>query len=95
MTTENALQQIKVNKTVGPDNVPAWVLTEDLCLSHSTSTGIRMPCLEYKFAKSLDAIEMIQKRVLRSIYPGLHYDDILVSVSLQNLKKRRDDICKA
>ncbi len=24
-----------------------------------------------------DAIEMIQKRVLRSIYPGLHYDDIL------------------
>ena len=23
-----------------------------------------------------DAIEMIQKRVLRSIYPGLHYDDI-------------------
>ena len=24
---------------------------EDLCLSHSTSTGIRMPGLEYKFAK--------------------------------------------
>ena len=42
-----------------------------------------------------DAIEMIQKRVLRSIYPGLHYDDILVLVSLQSLKKRRDDICKA
>ena len=38
-----------------------------------------------------DAIEMIQKRVLRSIYPGLHYDDILVLVSLQSLKKRRDD----
>ena len=28
-----------------------------------------------------DAIEMIQKRVLISIYPGLHYDDILVLVS--------------
>ena len=42
-----------------------------------------------------DAIEMIQKRVLRSIYPGLHYDDILVLVILQSLTKRRDDICKA
>ena len=38
------------------------------------------------------AIEMIQKRVLRSIYPGLHYAYILVLVSLQSLKKRRDDI---
>ena len=38
---------------------------------------------------------MIQKRVLRSIYPGLHYDDILVLVSFQSLKKRRDNICKA
>ena len=59
-----------------------------------------MPCLlEYKTSLpnylSDHAIEMIQKRVLRSIYPGLHYDDILVSVSLQSLKKRRDDICKA
>ena len=55
-----------------------------------------MPCLEYKFPNYLsDAIEMIQKRVLRSIHPGLHYDDILVLVSLQSLKKRRDNICKA
>ena len=29
MTTENALQQIKVNKAVGPDNVPAWVLMDN------------------------------------------------------------------
>ena len=29
MTTENALQQIKVNKAVGPDNVPAWVLRDN------------------------------------------------------------------
>ena len=42
-----------------------------------------------------DAIEMIQTRVLRSIYHGLHYNDILVLVGLQSLKKRRDNICKA
>ena len=29
MTTENVLQQIKVNKAVGPDNVPAWVLRDN------------------------------------------------------------------
>ena len=29
MTTEHALQQIKVNKAVGPDNVPAWVLRDN------------------------------------------------------------------
>ena len=29
MTTENALQQIKVNKAVGPDNIPAWVLRDN------------------------------------------------------------------
>ena len=27
-------------------------------------------------------------------YTGLHYDDILVLVSLQSLKKRRDDISR-
>ena len=27
--TENALQQIKVNTAVGPDNVPAWVLRDN------------------------------------------------------------------
>ena len=29
MTTENALQHIKVNTAVGPDNVPAWVLRDN------------------------------------------------------------------
>ena len=29
MTTENALQQIKVKNAVGPDNVPAWVLRDN------------------------------------------------------------------
>ena len=62
--------------------------------------SIVRPVLEYAcpvWSTSLptylsDAIEMIQKRVLRSIHPGLHYDDILVLVSLQSLKKRRDNI---
>ena len=65
--------------------------------------SIIRPVLEYAcpvWSTSLptylsDAIEMIQKRVLRSIHPGLHYDDILVLVGLQSLKKRRDNICKA
>ena len=53
-----------------------------------------MPYLEYRFAKLVIRcnIEMIQKRVLRSIYPGLHYDDILVLVILQSPKKRRNNI---
>ena len=33
--------------------------------------------------------------VWSTIHPGLHYDDILVLVGLQSLKKRRDNICKA
>ena len=65
--------------------------------------SIIRPVLEYAcpvWSTSLptylsDAIEMIQKHVLRSIHPGLHYDDILVLVGLQSLKKRRDNICKA
>ena len=35
------------------------------------------------------------QRVLRTKYHGLHYGDILVLVSLQSLKKRRDSIFKA
>ena len=66
------------------------------------SVSVIRPVLEYacpvwstNLPKYLsDAIEMIQKRVLRSIYPGLHYDDSLVLVCLQSLKKRRDDICR-
>ena len=63
--------------------------------------SIIQPVLEYacpvwstRLPKYLsDAIEMI---LLRSIHPGLHYDDILVLVGLQSLKKRRDNIiCKA
>ena len=37
MTTENALQQIKVNKAVGPDNVPAWILMDNALFNRPTS----------------------------------------------------------
>ena len=65
--------------------------------------SIIRPVLEYAcpvWSTSLpkylsDVIEMIQKRVLRSIHPGIHYDDILVLIGLQSLKMRRDNICKA
>ena len=63
--------------------------------------SIIRPVLEYAcpvWSTSLpkylsDAIEMFQKHVLRSIHPGLHYDDVLVLVGLQSLKMRRDNIC--
>ena len=41
-----------------------------------------------------EAIEMIQKRALRSIYPGMHYNDILMLLKLPRLKERRDGVCK-
>ena len=41
-----------------------------------------------------DAIEMIQKRALRAIYPGSHYDDMLTPLGLKSLKDRRDALCK-
>ena len=41
-----------------------------------------------------DSIEMVQKRALRAIYPGLHYDDILLLLAIPSLKERRENICK-
>ena len=41
-----------------------------------------------------EAIETIQKRALRSIYPGMHYNDILMLLKLPRLKERRDGLCK-
>ena len=38
-----------------------------------------------------DNIEMIQKRAVRAIFPGMSYDDIL---TLSTLKDRRDYLCK-
>ena len=79
---------------------PAGISQNDLVKIY---VSVILPVLEYvcpvwstRLPNYLsDAIEMIQKRVLRSIYPGLHYDDIFVLISLQSLKKRRDNICKA
>ncbi len=42
----------------------------------------------------LDSLEMIQKRALRSIYPGYHYEDILQVTALQTLAQRGDQLCQ-
>ncbi len=39
------------------------------------------------------AIERIQKRALRIIYPGLEYDEALDESKLKSLKQRRNDLC--
>ena len=38
------------------------------------------------------AIERIQKRALRIIYPGLEYDEALDESKLKSLKQRRNDL---
>ncbi len=39
------------------------------------------------------AIERIEKRALRIIYPGLEYDEALDESKLKSLKQRRNDLC--
>ena len=41
-----------------------------------------------------DSIEMVQTREFRAIYPGLHYDDIVLLLAIPSLKERRGNICK-
>ena len=41
-----------------------------------------------------DNIEMIQKRAVRAIFPGMSYVDILNHIHLSTLKERRDYLCK-
>ena len=41
-----------------------------------------------------DNIEMIQKRDVRAIFPGMSYVDILNLINLSTLKERRDYLCK-
>ena len=41
-----------------------------------------------------DSIEMIQKRALRGIFPGMSYIDILNHIGISSLKERRDFICR-
>ena len=42
-----------------------------------------------------DNIEIIQKRCLKSIFPGFTYEDILQMVNIPTLHDRRNAICKA
>ena len=41
-----------------------------------------------------EKIEMIQKRAMRAIYPGLSYETILNNVGIKSLHIRRIEICK-
>jgi hypothetical protein len=41
-----------------------------------------------------DKIEMIQKRAMRTIYPGMSYVDILKHVDIAPLSSRREELCK-
>ena len=41
-----------------------------------------------------DSIEMIQKRAVRGIFPGMSYIDILNHIGITTLKERRDFICR-
>ena len=41
-----------------------------------------------------DNIEMIQKRAVRAIFPGMGYDDILTHINLSTLKDRSHYLCK-
>ena len=41
-----------------------------------------------------DNIEMIQKRAVRAIFPGMSDVDILNHINLSTLKERRDYLCK-
>ena len=41
-----------------------------------------------------DNIEMIQKRAVRGIFPGMSYVDKLNHINLSTLKERRDYLCK-
>ena len=41
-----------------------------------------------------DEIEVVQKRALRTIFPGLQYKDLLNLTQLETLSTRRDMLCK-
>ena len=42
-----------------------------------------------------DNIEIIQKRYLKTIFPGYQYENILQMVNLPTLHRRRDELCWA
>ena len=41
-----------------------------------------------------DNIEIIQKRCLKTIFPGYQYEHILQMVNLPTLHRRRDELCR-
>ena len=42
-----------------------------------------------------DNMEIIQKRCLKTIFPGYQYENILQMVNLPTLHRRRDELCRA
>ena len=71
MTTENALQQIKVNKAVGPDNVPAWVLRDNASTLAASLTALFNTSLRDgvipALSKTAHVIPLTKKQPPRSI----------------------------
>ena len=65
-------------------------------------TSVIRPVLEYAcpvWSTNLpvylsEYIEMVQKRALKSIYPGSTYVEVLVKVNLPTLSARRKELCK-
>ena len=48
----------------------------------------------YSLPKYLsDEIERVQKRVLRIVYPNLHYEDALIEARMESLYDRRQAAC--
>ena len=54
------------------------------------------PVWHTNLPKHLSAnIEIIQKRCLKTIFPGHQYENILQMVNLPTLQRRRDELCRA
>ena len=51
-------------------------------------------CYCFNVAKILDNIELIQKRCMKTIFPGCSYDDILEMTNLPTLHDRRTTLCR-
>ena len=57
-------------------------------MEHASTT------FHYSIPKYLsDEIERVQKRVLRIVYPNLHYEDALIKVGIESLHTRRQKAC--
>ena len=77
----------------------AWITQNDLV---SVYVSVVRPVSEYacpvwhtNLPQYLsDNIEVIQKRALKCIFPGLGYAEILRRVKLDTLNVRRDSICQ-